>query len=63
MVLTDRYKMAVNSLTREPLELYDMVEDPNELNNRVNDPSFRQVRDELIEGHISYLFAIWMKPG
>ena len=57
MVLTDRYKMAVNSLTREPLELYDMADDPNELNNLVRDPSFKKVRDELTERHLSYLLG------
>jgi arylsulfatase len=57
MVLTDRYKMAVNSLTREPLELYDMMDDPNELNNLVRDPAFKKVRDELTERHISYLLG------
>ena len=31
MVRDDRYKLAVDSLTREPLELYDMSLDPNEL--------------------------------
>ncbi|GAG16029.1 unnamed protein product, partial [marine sediment metagenome] len=57
MVLTDRYKMAVNSLTREPLELYDMADDPNELNNLVRDHSLKRVRDELSERHISYLLG------
>ena len=57
MVLTDRYKMAVDSLTREPLELYDMADDPNELNNLVRNPSFKEVRDELSERHIGYLLG------
>ncbi len=57
MVLTDRYKMAVNSLTREPLELYDMVEDPDELDNMVRDPALKSVREELIEGHLNDLLS------
>ena len=57
MVLTDRYKMAVNSLTREPLELYDMADDPDELDNRVRDPGLKAVRDELTEGHLNHLLS------
>ena len=57
MVLTDRYKMVVNSLILEPLELYDMVDDPNELNNLVRDPSLKNVCDELSERYISYLLG------
>ncbi|MBL7166979.1 MAG: hypothetical protein ISS55_10965, partial [Dehalococcoidales bacterium] len=40
-----------------PLELYDMVDDPNELNNLVRDPAFKKARDELTERHISYLLG------
>jgi len=57
MVLTDQYKMAVDSVTREPLELYDIKNDPNELNNLVRDPSFRKIRDELVEQHLGYLLS------
>ena len=49
MLRTDRYKMSVNAATREPLELYDMLDDPRELHNRVNDPALRAVREELFE--------------
>ena len=57
MVLTDQYKMAVNSLTREPLELYDMKNDPDELNNLVRDPAFKKVRDDLNEQYLGYLLS------
>ena len=57
MVLTDQYKMAVHSLTREALELYDMAEDPNELNNLVRDPSYSDVIDELTGGAITNLLS------
>jgi len=57
MVLTDRYKMAVNSLTREPLELYDTVDDPDELDNRVRDPALKAVREALLDGHLGYLLS------
>jgi arylsulfatase A-like enzyme len=57
MVRTDRYKMSVNTLTREPLDLYDMEEDPNELHNRVADPALQDVRDELLSGHLDRLLS------
>ena len=37
------------AITRDPLDLYDMQEDPQELHNRVDDPELGTVRDELIE--------------
>ena len=55
MVRTDRYTMALNATTREPLDLYDMRGDPKELHNRVNDPELRPVREELIESDLARL--------
>ena len=49
MVRTERYKLSVNALTREPADLYDMQEDPNELHNRVDDPQLASIRQELID--------------
>jgi len=57
MVLTDRYKMTVHSLTREPLELYDMVNDPNEVDNLVIDRAYKGVREELTERYINALLS------
>ena len=57
MVRTDRYKMSVNTLTREPLDLYDMENDPNELHNRVDDPALVNVRRELLDGHLDRLLS------
>lgn len=57
MVLTDRYKMAVHSLSREPLELYDMKNDPHELDNLVMDREYRQVREDLMQRHLNYLLG------
>ncbi|MCY3620231.1 MAG: sulfatase-like hydrolase/transferase [Gammaproteobacteria bacterium] len=57
MVLTDRYKMTVNTRTREPLDLYDMAEDPNELHNRVEDPALAGVRQSIGEEHLPTLLA------
>lgn len=55
MVRNDRYKLNVDSLTREPLELYDMHEDPQELANRVENPAYEYVRNELMKKHMNGL--------
>lgn len=57
MVRNERYKMVVKSRTQQPLELYDLVNDPNELRNLVNDRSLERVRRELLERHVSYLVS------
>ena len=55
MVLADRYKMTVDTRTREPLDLYDMAEDPEELHNRIDDPAFAAAREALCEEHVPAL--------
>ena len=57
MVLTEQYKMAVDSVTRQPLELYDMKNDVNELNNLVMNPDMKGVRDELSERYLNQLLS------
>jgi hypothetical protein len=49
--------MAVNSRTRQPVELYDMVNDPDELHNLAEDPSLEKVRNNLLEPHLSHLLS------
>lgn len=63
MVLTERYKMTVNTRTREPLDLYDMDEDPKELHNRVEDPALAYVRESISEEHLPTLLGAvnWAK--
>lgn len=55
MVRNDRYKLSVDSLTREPVELYDMAEDPREIHNRVEDLKLASIRTELLEMHLTGL--------
>lgn len=55
MVRTDRFKLSVDSLTREPLDLYDMHEDPTELRNLVADPAYAQVCADLMGNHLDGL--------
>jgi arylsulfatase len=57
MVLTERYKMAIDSSTHQPVELYDMTDDPDELRNLVEEPSLEKVRHELQEQHLDRLMS------
>ena len=57
MARTRNYKMAINSVTREPLELYDIENDPNELANLVNERSLSKVRNEIQEMHFNELLS------
>ena len=49
MARDDRYKMTVDSATRRPVELYDMLEDPCELANLVVESGHRIIRDRFLE--------------
>ncbi|MFQ6113513.1 MAG: sulfatase-like hydrolase/transferase [bacterium] len=45
MVITDRYKYVFNGFDYD--ECYDLLEDPQEMHNRVHDPAYREVVDDL----------------
>ncbi len=53
MVRNERYKLVVRTHNLEPVEFYDLINDPNELENRNNDPTLNQIRQQLIDNHIS----------
>jgi arylsulfatase A-like enzyme len=55
MVRSDKYKLAINTASRQPVEMYDLENDPNELNNLVNDPSLSATRQELINKYLNKL--------
>ena len=57
MVFNGRYKMAINPITRAPVELYDLKEDPNELKNIVNVAAYESVRQELLDDHLEKLLS------
>ena len=57
MILTDRYKLSIDTLTRTSLELYDLDNDPKELHNRVNDPAFDAVAGEITETIMNPMLA------
>lgn len=62
MARTERYKMTINSLTRKPLELYDMKNDPQELRNLVNEPKLADVRDQFLKEYFDHLLANLNEP-
>ena len=55
MVFDGQYKFAVDANTLEPVEMIDIKQDPQELFNKVNDPSLGAVRENLLETHIKPL--------
>ncbi|MBW2623882.1 MAG: sulfatase-like hydrolase/transferase, partial [Deltaproteobacteria bacterium] len=57
MVRNDRYKLVVQAENLRPIEMYDLEEDPGELKNLVNEPSFETVRTELIENHLKNMIS------
>jgi arylsulfatase len=57
MARDEQYKMTVHSLTRQPLELYDMVNDPTERHNLVDQPALKSVREVFLNDYFSSLLA------
>ena len=57
MARTERYKMTIDSLTKKPLELYDLKNDPHELRNLVNEPSLSDIRDQFLTEYFDQLLA------
>jgi len=55
MVFDGQYKFAVDASTLEPVEMIDIKQDPQEVFNKVNDPSLGTVRENLLETHIKPL--------
>ncbi|MFX0083622.1 MAG: sulfatase-like hydrolase/transferase [Candidatus Hodarchaeota archaeon] len=55
MVFDGRYKMAINPITRTPVEFYDLKEDPDELKNLVDDYAYESIRKELLHKHFGRL--------
>ena len=62
MARTEGHKMAIDSPTRQPFELYDMGNDPDELRNLVEEPGLSGVRDRFLEEYFSQLLANLNEP-
>ena len=62
MARTERYKMTIDSLTRQPLEMYDLEDDPNELRNLVDEPRLSGLRDRFLTDYFSHLLANLNEP-
>jgi arylsulfatase A-like enzyme len=48
MLRTSRHKLSADAKTREPIELYDLTEDPNELHNLVTHADHVERRQQLL---------------
>lgn len=55
MLRTNKYKMIIETRSRKMDALYDMEEDPHELNNLIFDPSSEGIRKVLMEKHFNQL--------
>ncbi len=58
MARDERYKMAINAISRQPLELYDLVEDPQEQRNLVHEPGLSGVREEMLHAYFDQLLGL-----
>ena len=56
MIRSDRYKLVVETDTLEPVEFYDLVADPQELENQIDEPTHEDRRAHL-KGELEDLMA------
>lgn len=57
MVATDRYRYTYEAKTGTPCEFFDLKEDPDELNNLVNDSSMQSLMKELYRDYLRPFLA------
>ena len=62
MARSQRHKMTIDSLTRQPVEPYDVENDPQELRNLVNEPRLSEVLDQFLKQHFSHLLGNLNEP-
>lgn len=55
---TERYKLVVYEKDLQPVQLFDLHEDPEEEANVVGDPSYKAILDNLMEAHARPFLAI-----
>lgn len=52
MAATERYRLTIERNTGVACELFDLLKDPDELNNLVNDPAYKDLCDEMKKKYI-----------
>lgn len=52
MAATERYRLTLEQNSGIPCELFDLHDDPDELNNLVNDPAYESVRNDIIRTYV-----------
>ncbi|MXY87500.1 MAG: sulfatase-like hydrolase/transferase, partial [Dehalococcoidia bacterium] len=57
MFATDRYKLVVFEDTKEPVQLFDLQEDPEENVNVVADPAYADVVAQMLSDHVEPFLA------
>lgn len=62
MARTEHYKMTIDTLTREPVEMYDLASDVSELRNVVTEPLYSEIRDQFLTEYFSPLLADLNEP-
>ena len=55
MARDERYKLTIDARTGVPLELYDMANDPLELENRIEEPGLRGLRGDMVDEYFGRL--------
>lgn len=61
---TERYKLVVYERSRTPVQLFDLVDDPEEDVNRVDDPAFASVVSDMIHAFVQpFLSVPARRPG
>jgi arylsulfatase A-like enzyme len=64
MFVTERYKLLVWEGSREPVQLFDLMEDPDENHNVVSDLRYAEVREQLMTEHVEpFLSKEPVRPG
>lgn len=61
---TERYKVVVYEKELRPVQLFDLLEDPEEETNHVEDPSYQVVLKDLMAGYVRpFLATPPVRPG
>ncbi|MBW2084603.1 MAG: sulfatase-like hydrolase/transferase [Deltaproteobacteria bacterium] len=58
MAATERYRLTIERATGAPCELFDLKNDPDELNNLVNDPAHKGICDDIKKEYLEPYLAL-----